>query len=118
MPTDLLDELARPGVRIREEFDPTVLPHDVDILYTTRIQKERFPDPVEYEKVRNAYRLDRKALSIYPRPVTVMHPLPRVNEIAVDLDDYEGAAYFLQAKNGVTVRKTLLSLLLGAADAD
>ncbi len=118
LPPDLLHELSRPGVRITEEFDPSVLPRDVDILYTTRIQKERFPDLVEYEKVRNAYRLDRKALSIYSRPVTVMHPLPRVNEIAQDLDDYEGSAYFLQAKNGVTVRKTLLSLLLGAADAE
>ncbi len=118
LPPDLLHELSRPGVQIREEFDPSVLPKDVDILYTTRIQKERFPDQVEYEKVRNAYRLDRRALSIYTRPVTVMHPLPRVNEISTDLDDYEGSAYFLQAKNGVTVRKTLLSLLLGAADAE
>lgn len=113
LPGDILDDLFERGVRVREEFNPTILPQDVDILYTTRIQKERFPDPVDYEKVKNAYQLDRKALSIYPSRVTVMHPLPRVNEISPDLDDYEGAAYFQQAKNGVTVRKTLLSLVLG-----
>lgn len=115
MPRDILDDLARAGVRCREEFNPSILPVDVDILYTTRIQKERFVDLVEYERVRNAYRLDREALEVFPRPVTVMHPLPRVNEISTDLDDYPGAAYFRQAKNGITIRKTLLSLLLGAA---
>ena len=115
LPTDILDDMAHTGIRCREEFDPSILPTDVDILYTTRIQKERFPDPVEYERVRNAYRLDRASLSVYPSPVTVMHPLPRVNEISTDLDDYEGAAYFDQARNGVTIRKTLLSILLGAA---
>ena len=115
MPRDILDELGRVGVRCREEFNPSILPTDVDILYTTRIQKERFVDAVDYERVRNAYRLDREALSVFPQRVTVMHPLPRVNEISTDLDDYEGAAYFQQAKNGITVRKTLLSLLSGVA---
>jgi aspartate carbamoyltransferase catalytic subunit len=113
LPSDLLDDLVRYGVRCREEIDPNVLPADVDILYTTRIQKERFPDALEYEKVKNAYTLDRKALSVYGRTVTVMHPLPRVNEISPDLDEYEGAAYFKQAMNGVTVRKALLSLVFG-----
>lgn len=113
LPTDILDEIAGMGVRCREEFDPSLLPSDVDVLYTTRIQKERFPDPVEYERVKNAYQLDRAALSVYPKGVTVMHPLPRVNEISTDLDDYEGAAYFKQARNGITMRKTLLSVLLG-----
>ncbi len=116
IPTDILDELAARGVRCREEFDPTILPMDVDILYTTRIQKERFPDLVEYERVKNAYQLDREAISVYSNTVTVMHPLPRVNEISTDLDDYPGAAYFKQAQNGITVRKTLLSLLLGAVE--
>lgn len=114
MPSDILDELGTMGVRCREEFDPSILPADVDILYTTRIQKERFVDPVEYEQVRNAYQLDRDSLAIYKDAVTVMHPLPRVNEISTDLDDYEGAAYFKQARNGITMRKTLLSALLGA----
>lgn len=116
LPSDLLDDLSHIGVRCREEFDPSVLPADVDILYTTRIQKERFPDPLDYERVKNAYQLDRDSLKVYERTVTVMHPLPRVNEISTDLDDYAGAAYFDQVKNGVTVRKTLLSLLLGTLD--
>jgi len=115
MPSDILDDLAAKGVRCREEFDPSILPLDVDVLYTTRIQKERFPDPLEYERVKNAYQLDRQSLNVYSQTVTVMHPLPRVNEISTDLDDYEGAAYFKQAKNGITVRKTLLSILLGVA---
>lgn len=114
LPTDILDDLASMGVRCREEFNPAVLPEDVDILYTTRIQKERFPDQLEYERVKSAYRLDRRALEVYEKTVTIMHPLPRVNEIATDLDDYPGSAYFKQVKNGVTVRKALLSILLGA----
>ncbi len=115
LPGDILDDMARLGVKCREEFNPSILPEDVDILYTTRIQKERFPDPLEYEGVKSAYRIDRKSLDIYSRTVTVMHPLPRVNEIATDLDDYPGAAYFKQVRNGVTVRKALLSILLGVA---
>jgi aspartate carbamoyltransferase catalytic subunit len=114
LPSDLLDDMGQLGVRCREEFNPAVLPEDVDILYTTRIQKERFPDPLEYERVKSTYRIDRKALDVYDHPVTVMHPLPRVNEIAIDLDQYPGAAYFQQVTNGVIVRKALLSLLLGA----
>lgn len=114
LPSDMLDDMAQLGIRCREEFDPSVLPQDVDILYTTRIQKERFPDPLEYERVKSAYRIERSALEIYEKPVTIMHPLPRVNEISIDLDDYPGAAYFKQVKNGVTVRKALLSILLGA----
>jgi len=87
----------------------------VDIIYTTRIQQERFPDPVEYEKVKNAYRIDREALRRIGEEVTLMHPLPRLNEISTDLDDHPGAAYFEQARNGVTVRKAVLALLLGVA---
>jgi aspartate carbamoyltransferase catalytic subunit len=115
LPTDLLDDMANIGVRCREEFDPSILPEDVDILYTTRIQKERFPDQLEYERVKSTYRVDRRALEIYDRTVTIMHPLPRVNEIAMDLDDYAGSAYFKQVENGVTVRKALLTLLVGAS---
>ena len=86
---------------------------DVDIIYTTRIQQERFPDPIEYEKVKNAYRIDRAAIERIGGNVTLMHPLPRLNEISTDLDDFPGSAYFDQARNGVTVRKAVLSLLLG-----
>ncbi len=113
IPADFIEELDARGTIYSEDEDFFSLASDVDILYTTRIQQERFPDPVEYEKVKNAYRIDRATLDKIGGSVTLMHPLPRLNEIATELDDYPGAAYFDQARNGVTVRKAVLSLLLG-----
>ena len=115
MPPEFIEELDARGTAWREDEDFFAIASDVDILYSTRIQQERFPDPVEYEKVKNAYRIDRAAIERIGGQVTVMHPLPRLNEIGRDLDDYPGAAYFDQAKNGVTVRKAVLSMLLGVA---
>ena len=113
LPREFLEELDARGTVYSEDENFFSIAPDVDILYTTRIQQERFPDPVEYEKVKNAYRIDRAAIERIGGNVTVMHPLPRLNEIARDLDDYPGSAYFDQARNGVTVRKAVLSLLLG-----
>ena len=115
LPREFLEELDARGTVYSEDENFFSIAPDVDILYTTRIQQERFPDPVEYEKVKNAYRIDRAAIERIGGNVTVMHPLPRLNEIARDLDDYPGSAYFDQARNGVTVRKAVLSLLLGVA---
>jgi aspartate carbamoyltransferase catalytic subunit len=115
MPPEFIEELDARGTAWREDEDFFAVASDVDILYTTRIQQERFPDPVEYEKVKNAYRIDRASIERIGGRVTVMHPLPRLNEISRDLDDYPGSAYFDQARNGVTVRKAVLSLLLGVA---
>jgi aspartate carbamoyltransferase catalytic subunit len=84
----------------------------LDVLYVTRIQKERFPDPSDYERMKNAYRLDRAAAERFGPDLKILHPLPRVTEVATDVDDLPGALYFEQAKNGVTVRKALLSLIL------
>ena len=85
-----------------------------DILYVTRIQKERFPDPAEYEKVKGSYRVTRSLLEEKAKPgLRVLHPLPRVDEIDHDVDDTEWQAYFTQAANGVPVRMALLSLILG-----
>ena len=114
-PPDFLEELDASGTVYHEDEDFFSLGADVDVLYTTRIQEERFPDVVEYEKVKNAYRIDREAIRRIGSDVTLMHPLPRLNEISTDLDDYPGSAYFDQAKNGVTVRKAILSLLLGVS---
>jgi aspartate carbamoyltransferase catalytic subunit len=86
----------------------------VDIIYMTRIQKERFENPSDYEKFKGTYILDRKLIEEKNPNVTVMHPLPRVNEIHPDVDDLPNAAYFRQAGNGVTVRMALLSLVLQA----
>jgi aspartate carbamoyltransferase catalytic subunit len=84
----------------------------VDILYMTRIQQERFSDPLEYERVKNVYILKNKMLDNSKRNLRVMHPLPRVNEITEDVDSNPKAYYFQQAKNGVFVRQALLSLIL------
>lgn len=86
----------------------------VDILYMTRIQQERFADPLEYERVKNAYILKNKMLENGKKNLRVMHPLPRVNEITEDVDSNPKAYYFTQAKNGVFVRQALLAIILGA----
>jgi aspartate carbamoyltransferase catalytic subunit len=84
-----------------------------DIIYMTRIQKERFSDPIEYEKVKNSYILSRKMLENIKPNMRVLHPLPRVNEISEDVDDMPQAYYFEQALNGVYVRQALLAGILG-----
>jgi len=86
----------------------------VDILYMTRIQKERFSDPIEYEKVKNSYILNNSMLGNAKPNLKIMHPLPRVNEINIDVDENEKAYYFTQALNGVFVRQALLASILGA----
>jgi aspartate carbamoyltransferase catalytic subunit len=84
-----------------------------DILYMTRIQKERFSDPIEYEKVKNAYILKNDMLSSAKANLKILHPLPRVNEIEAEVDANEKAYYFQQAENGVYVRQALLASILG-----
>ncbi len=84
-----------------------------DILYMTRIQGERFPDPLEYEKVKNSYLLENSMLDNSKDNMRVLHPLPRVNEINEDIDDNPKAYYFQQAKNGVYVRQALIAAILG-----
>lgn len=84
-----------------------------DILYMTRIQRERFSDPIEYEKVKNAYTLRNDMLADSKDNLRVMHPLPRVNEIEEAVDGNPKAYYFKQAENGVYVRMALLAKILG-----
>jgi len=86
----------------------------IDVLYSTRIQKERFPDEVEYEKVKNSYILGKEILANAKKGFKVMHPLPRVNEIKPELDATGAALYFEQAANGLPVREALLSILIKA----
>lgn len=85
----------------------------VDILYMTRIQKERFSDPIEYERVKNEYILKNDLLDNAKDNMRVLHPLPRVNEISEDVDTNPKAYYFKQAENGVYVRQALLASILG-----
>ncbi|MEM4057738.1 MAG: aspartate carbamoyltransferase, partial [Thermoplasmata archaeon] len=87
---------------------------DLDVIYVTRIQKERFGDINEYQKVAGSYIIDRKLLEKAKENVIVMHPLPRINEISTDVDALPNAKYFTQAANGVPIRMALLSMVLGA----
>jgi aspartate carbamoyltransferase catalytic subunit len=87
----------------------------VDVLYITRIQKERFPDPTEYAKVKGTYKINLDTLKTAKKDMIILHPLPRVDEIAAEVDNTPQARYFQQVRNGVVVRMTLLALVLGAA---
>lgn len=109
-----VDEAGRLG---SEAASTEELEADVDVIYATRIQKERFPDPLDYEHVKSAYRLTRQSLERFGPDVKILHPLPRVGEIAGDVDAHPGALYFEQSRNGVTVRMALLNLILGGDDA-
>ena len=85
----------------------------LDVLYATRIQKERFVDEFEYEQIKNVYILGKEILKGTKKGFRIMHPLPRVNEIKTELDETENALYFEQARNGIPVREALLSILIG-----
>ena len=115
MPREIVDRLKTSGTDVRETEDLTEGLKSGDVLYMTRIQKERFEDPAEYEHLKGSFVLTRAHLDYAKEGIVVMHPLPRVNEIAEDMDDYSGAAYFRQAANGVPVRMALLSLVCGQA---
>jgi aspartate carbamoyltransferase catalytic subunit len=91
-----------------------VLPH-VDVVYQTRVQKERFPTPGEYEAVRGQYVIDAESMGLLAPGAIVLHPLPRVDEITTDVDSDPRAAYFRQAHNGVYIRMALLEHVFGDA---
>ena len=113
MPPEIVSQLAGRGVQMVVTSDlADALAHS-DVLYMTRIQKERFTDPAEYERLKNSYVLNAALLAGAKPGLTILHPLPRVDEIARDVDPYEGAAYFRQAANGVPVRMALLALVTG-----
>ena len=116
MPNHYLKDLEEIGIKCYQTDDVFEVSKNLDILYVTRIQQERFPDPLEYEKYKNAYRLDRSLLSQIKDDMKIMHPLPRVGEINPELDETNHAIYFEQAGNGVTVRKAVLALVLGKVD--
>jgi aspartate carbamoyltransferase catalytic subunit len=90
-----------------------VLP-ELDVLYVTRVQKERFSDPTDYEKVKDIYIIDRKLLGNAKKDLVLMHPLPRVTEIKTEVDETPHAWYFKQVRHGIYVRMALLALVLGA----
>jgi aspartate carbamoyltransferase catalytic subunit len=116
MPKDVLDLLDKHHVRYHVTEDITTVLDKVDVLYMTRIQKERFPDLVEYERVKNAYVLRKAMLKNVKPGFKIMHPLPRVNEIHSDVDGEESAYYFQQAHNGIPTRMAIIALLLGCVE--
>ena len=115
MPKEVMDEVAEKGV-LQKEYKSLedVLP-ETDVLYVTRVQKERFEDPAEYEKVKSAYVIDPQIMKTAKQEMIVMHPLPRVTEISMDFDDDPRAAYFRQMEYGLYVRMAFLAMGLGKA---
>ena len=101
------------GIKYFEHLEFTDIISEADILYVTRVQQERFSDPIEYEKVKNAYILRRHMLDSTKDNLRVLHPLPRVNEIHEDVDSSEKAYYFEQAENGVYARMAIIASALG-----
>ena len=115
MPKEVMDEVSQKNVP-QAEFSSLekVLP-ETDVLYVTRVQKERFEDPADYEKLKGAYVIDPDVMKAAKQEMAVMHPLPRVGEISVDFDDDPRAAYFRQMEYGLYVRMALLAMVLGKA---
>jgi aspartate carbamoyltransferase catalytic subunit len=112
MRDDIKAYLSERGVRWTETTDLDAVLADVDVVYQTRIQKERFENPEEYLRVEGVYTIDAASLSKMRPHAVVMHPLPRVGEIAAEVDSDPRAAYFRQARNGLQVRMAVLDMLL------
>jgi aspartate carbamoyltransferase catalytic subunit len=114
MPSAILSDLSDKGISYRTADTPEeAADMKLDILYVTRIQKERFGDPQEYKNVAHSYRIDKGTIAVLGEQVRVMHPLPRVDEIAEEVDATPNAIYFTQAHNGVPTRQALLGLVTG-----
>ncbi|MBN1877247.1 MAG: aspartate carbamoyltransferase [Anaerolineae bacterium] len=115
LPMALMNELLDQGIKVRETHDVADVIENADVLYVTRIQKERFSDPKQYEEVRDCYEITPDLMTRAKEKMVVMHPLPRVGEIHYHVDDDPRAAYFRQVKNGMYVRMALLAAVLGRA---
>ncbi len=113
MPNEYKLYLDRLNLKYYENRDFTDIIEKADIIYMTRIQKERFSDLIEYEKTKNAYVLRNYMLKDSKPNLRVLHPLPRINEISEDVDDNEKAYYFSQASNGIFVRQAIICSILG-----
>ena len=113
MPAEITEDLKSRGAEIEETEDIEKALSVSDLVYVTRVQRERFENPEEYEKVKGVYIINRAMIEKAKKGITILHPLPRVDEIATEVDDYEGAAYFRQAHNGLYVRMALLALVSG-----
>ncbi len=113
MPEEYKLFLDKKGIKYEEHTELAENIKDCDILYMTRVQRERFADPLEYEKVKNVYILKNKMLEGTKDHLKILHPLPRVNEISTDVDTNHKAYYFPQALNGVFTRQAIMAKILG-----
>lgn len=114
MPEEIVDDMSKKSITCTTTSDIKEA-LDADVLYMTRIQKERFDDPAEYERLKGSFVLDKTLAESGNKDKVIMHPLPRVDEITTDVDALPNAAYFRQAHNGVYVRMALLAMITGRA---
>jgi aspartate carbamoyltransferase catalytic subunit len=113
MPEEITSNLKQKSIKIEETEDMLKAANASNLVYMTRIQKERFADLSEYERVKGSYIINEEFLKKLKKKITILHPLPRVDEISPEVDAYPGAAYFRQVRNGVFVRMALLSMIFG-----
>ncbi len=113
MPEEITSNLKAKGLEVVETEDLMGAASQSDLIYMTRIQKERFSDLSEYEKVKGRFIINRDFLTQLKKKIIILHPLPRVDEIHPEVDTYPGAAYFRQVRNGIFVRMALLAMILG-----
>ena len=115
MPREVIDEVGEKHIPQKEYSSLEKVLPETDVLYVTRVQKERFEDQAVYESVKGAFVIDPQVMQAAKKDMIVMHPLPRVGEISVDFDDDPRAAYFRQMEYGLYVRMALLAMVLGKA---
>lgn len=115
MPEAITRDIRARSIPVVETADISEALRQADIVYMTRVQRERFEDPAQYERLKGSYILTRALVEQGKKGIVVLHPLPRVDEIAQDVDGLPNAAYFRQAHNGVYLRMALLAMVLGRA---
>ncbi len=115
LPLTIMNQVIDAGIDVRETHDVADVIKNADVLYVTRVQKERFTDLAQYEEVKNHYEITPELMAIAKQDMVVMHPLPRVGEIHYAVDDDPRAAYFRQVRNGMYIRMALLAAVLGKA---
>lgn len=115
LPLNVMNRVIDAGVNVRETHDVADVIENADVLYVTRVQKERFSDLTQYEEVKNHYVITPELMEKAKEKMVVMHPLPRVGEIHYAVDSDPRAAYFRQVKNGMFIRMALLAAVLGKA---
>ncbi len=115
LPLDVMNEVKGHGKQVRETYSVQDVIAEADVLYVTRVQRERFADQAQYEEVKDYYIITPELMTHAKDRMVIMHPLPRVNEISYALDSDPRAAYFRQMENGMYIRMALLAAVLGKA---